>query len=159
VSTHALTRQSRESAAATNLLGLAQDQLAEFFEALGEKPFRARQLMQWVYGQGELDFAAMTTLSKILRQRLADGACLELPAIRHTERSGDGTVKWLLDVGQAQAVETVFIPESRRGTLCISSQAGCALDCAFCATAQQGFNRNLTAAEIIGQVLLANREL
>jgi 23S rRNA (adenine2503-C2)-methyltransferase len=159
VSTHALTRQSRESAAATNLLGLAQDQLAEFFEALGEQPFRARQLMQWVYGQGELDFAAMTTLSKILRQRLADGACLELPAIRHTERSGDGTVKWLLDVGQAQAVETVFIPESRRGTLCISSQAGCALDCAFCATAQQGFNRNLTAAEIIGQVLLANREL
>jgi 23S rRNA (adenine2503-C2)-methyltransferase len=115
--------------------------------------------MQWVYGQGELDFAAMTTLSKDLRQRLEGCASLTLPRIKHQEGSADGTMKWLLDVGRSQAVETVFIPEKRRGTLCISSQAGCALDCAFCATAQQGFNRNLSAAEIIGQVVLANRQL
>jgi 23S rRNA (adenine2503-C2)-methyltransferase len=135
------------------------DQLNEFFAEMGEKPFRSRQLMQWAYGQGELNFAAMTTLSKDLRQRLEACATLALPPIKHRERSADGTVKWLLDVGHGQAVETVFIPEKRRGTLCISSQAGCALDCAFCATAQQGFNRNLSAAEITGQVLLANLEL
>lgn len=161
MSTHALTTSSSRhlEPVIPNLLGMPGDQLTAFFQDMGEKPFRSRQLMQWVYGQGELDFAAMTTLSKHLRQRLDECASLSLPRIKHRERSADGTVKWLLDVGQAQAVETVFIPEKRRGTLCISSQAGCALDCAFCATAQQGFNRNLTAAEIIGQVVLANREL
>ncbi len=161
MSTHALSasRQPQIGAAVPNLLGLPAKQLSAFFTGLEEQPFRARQLMQWVYGQGELDFQAMTTLSKALRQRLAQCATLQLPRIKRTEHSADGTVKWLLDVGQAQAVETVFIPESRRGTLCISSQAGCALDCAFCATAQQGFNRNLSAAEIVAQVLLANREL
>jgi 23S rRNA (adenine2503-C2)-methyltransferase len=112
--------------------------------------------MRWVYGRGVLDFAAMTDLSQELRARLVAIAALDLPSVLTHEQSLDGTRKWLLDVGGGQAVETVFIPEPNRGTLCISSQAGCVLDCAFCATAQQGFNRNLSAAEILGQVVLAS---
>jgi 23S rRNA (adenine2503-C2)-methyltransferase len=141
-----------------NLLGLPNAELAEFFGALGEKPFRARQLMQWIYQRRVFDFEAMTDLSRDLRGRLAAAACLELPEVLRREDSADGTRKWLISVGEGQAVESVFIPEPNRGTLCISSQAGCALDCAFCATGHQGFNRNLTAPEILGQVLIASAQ-
>ncbi len=135
-----------------NLLGLSQAELEEWFASLGEKPFRARQLMQWVYQRGVTSFADMTDLSKALRSRLDDVAAIGLPEMQSRFDSEDGTVKWLFESGNGQAVETVFIPEPSRGTLCISSQVGCALDCAFCATGHQGFNRNLTAAEIVGQV-------
>jgi 23S rRNA (adenine2503-C2)-methyltransferase len=141
------------------LLGRSPDELVEFFEGLGQRPYRARQLMQWLYQRRVLDFSAMTDLSKDLRRQLADAVELSLPPPLSAERSADGTRKWLLDVGRGQAVETVFIPEPGRGTLCISSQAGCVLDCAFCATGSQGFNRNLSAAEIVGQVLFAAREV
>jgi 23S rRNA (adenine2503-C2)-methyltransferase len=115
--------------------------------------------LSWLYERHVVDFAAMTDLSVPLRRQLAEIATLTLPAVLAREQSADGTRKWLLDMGAGQAVETVFIPDAARGTLCISSQAGCALDCAFCATGHQGFNRNLTAAEIAGQVVLASREL
>lgn len=141
------------------LLGLTAEALGDFFESLGEKPYRARQIMHWAYQRGELDFSRMTDLSLRLRKRLELIATMDLPQVISEEHSADGTVKWLLNVGAGQAVETVFIPEPNRGTLCISSQAGCALDCAFCATGHQGFNRNLTSSEILGQVLLANRAL
>lgn len=141
------------------LLGLPRAELEEVFARLGEKPFRARQLMRWAYGRGVLDPAAMTDMSVALRELLAARADLRLPEIRAIQRSTDGTVKWRLACGAGQLVETVFIPEEGRGTLCVSSQVGCALDCSFCATGRQGFNRNLTAGEIIGQVLLARREL
>jgi 23S rRNA (adenine2503-C2)-methyltransferase len=113
--------------------------------------------MRWIYQRGELDFAAMTDLSLALRLRLQEEANLSLPRVISEQRSVDGTIKWLIDVGQGQGVESVYIPEPRRGTLCVSSQAGCALDCAFCATGQQGFNRNLSAAEILAQVVIARR--
>ncbi len=135
-----------------NLLGLSEAELVEWFASIGEKPFRARQLMQWVYQRGVTSFADMTDLSKALRSRLNEIAAIDLPAMQSRFDSEDGTVKWLFESGAGQAVETVFIPEPSRGTLCISSQVGCALDCAFCATGHQGFNRNLTAAEIVGQV-------
>ena len=137
------------------LLGLTSAGLVEYFAGLGQSPYRARQLMRWIYQRGVLDFAEMTDLSRTLRETLAERAMLELPPVIREEKAADGTTKWLLDVGAGQAVETVYIPEPNRGTLCISSQAGCALDCAFCATGRQGFNRNLTAAEIIGQVVHA----
>ncbi len=146
------------SAGPRNLLGLSPAELVEFFASLGEKPFRARQLMQWIYQRRVHEFDAMTDLSRDLRARLTTGACLDLPAVIAREHSADGTRKWLIDVGAGQAVETVYIPEPNRGTLCISSQAGCALDCAFCATGHQGFNRNLSAHEILGQVLIASAE-
>jgi 23S rRNA (adenine2503-C2)-methyltransferase len=135
-----------------NLLGMSQRELEALFADLGEKPFRARQLLQWIYQRGVTDFDAMTDLSKALRERLAERATITLPRVDSEHRSTDGTVKWLFASGSGQRVEAVFIPEPGRGTLCISSQVGCALDCAFCATGAQGFNRNLTAAEIIGQV-------
>jgi 23S rRNA (adenine2503-C2)-methyltransferase len=115
--------------------------------------------MRWLYQRYVTDYAEMTDLSAALRKQLAEMTTLELPPVLKREHSDDGTRKWLLDVGANQAVETVYIPEPDRGTLCISSQAGCALDCAFCATGHQGFNRNLTSAEIMGQVVLAAREL
>ncbi len=142
-----------------NLLGLSRSALEAFFEDLGEKPFRARQLMRWVYGQGVSDFEKMTDISKKLRLRLAEVAEVRPPRIVTDQMSGDGTHKWMLRGSDDQAVETVFIPEIARRTLCISSQVGCALDCSFCSTAQQGFNRNLGTAEIVGQVWLAGREL
>jgi len=142
-----------------NLLGMSQDDLGQFFAARGEKPFRARQIMQWIHQRGVLDFDGMTDLSKALRQRLEEEAEVVLPEVRSRHDSDDGTVKWLFESGNGQAIETVFIPEADRGTLCISSQVGCALDCAFCATGAQGFNRNLTSAEIIGQVWHAMRVL
>ena len=142
-----------------NLLGSSPENLVEFFADLDEKPYRAKQIMQWVYQRRVLDFAKMTDLSLRLRERLTSIAQFSLPAVKTVENSSDGTRKWLIDVGAGQAVETVFIPELNRGTLCISSQAGCALDCAFCATGQQGFNRNLTAAEILGQIVIASIDL
>jgi 23S rRNA (adenine2503-C2)-methyltransferase len=142
-----------------SLLGLPAANLVELFENLDEKPYRARQIMRWLYQRYVTDYGEMTDLSAALRKQLAEMTTLALPPVLKHEHSDDGTRKWLLDVGANQAVETVYIPEPSRGTLCISSQAGCALDCAFCATGHQGFNRNLTSAEILGQVVLAAREL
>ncbi len=145
--------------AKTNLLGMSQDMLEQYFAARGEKPFRARQIMQWIYQRYVTDFDAMTDLSKNLREQLKQQFDIVLPSVQSRLESADGTVKWLFATDCGQAVETVFIPEPGRGTLCISSQVGCALDCAFCATGAQGFNRNLTSAEIVGQVFVANKEL
>jgi 23S rRNA (adenine2503-C2)-methyltransferase len=143
----------------TNLLGLTRAELEAFIAQMGEKPFRARQLMKWLYKRHVSDFDEMTDLAKVFRERLKEVAEVATPEITTTQVSGDGTRKWLLSMGAAQGVEMVFIPEPGRGTLCISSQVGCAMDCTFCSTGQQGFNRNLSAAEIVGQVWLANREL
>jgi len=143
----------------TNLLGLPRGELTEFVMQLGSQPFRARQLMNWIYKRGTGSFADMSDLAKDFRARLALTAEVRAPQIVSAQRSADGTRKWLLQADAAQAFEMVFIPEPDRGTLCISSQVGCALDCSFCATAQQGYNRNLTIAEIVGQVWLAVREL
>ena len=142
-----------------NLLGYSQSALVELFADLGEKPFRARQVLQWIHQRNVASFDDMTDLSKDLREKLADIAAIKLPEVISEQTSVDGTVKWLFESGAGQAVETVFIPEPGRGTLCISSQVGCALDCAFCATGAQGFNRNLGCDEIIGQVMQANRHL
>ncbi|MEM8548815.1 MAG: 23S rRNA (adenine(2503)-C(2))-methyltransferase RlmN [Pseudomonadota bacterium] len=144
---------------AENLLGTPRAALEAWFEVRGHKPFRARQVLQWVHQRHERDVQAMTDLSKTLRGQLAAEATFALPRVINRHDSADGTVKWLLSAKSGQAIETVFIPEQGRGTLCISSQVGCALDCAFCATAQQGFNSNLTSAEIIGQVWLAINDL
>jgi len=142
-----------------NLLGFDRDALSEFFVGLGEKPFRARQLVQWIHRRGVVDFAEMTDLATALRRRLDD--CAELPTlpVLREQISRDGTIKWLLGVADGNAVETVFIPEAGRGTLCISSQVGCMLNCTFCSTAQQGFKRNLSSAEIVGQVFHTVRYL
>jgi 23S rRNA (adenine2503-C2)-methyltransferase len=139
-----------------NLLGLTREALTELIESLGRRPFHAQQIMRWLYQRRVLDFDAMTDLSQDLRRELGEIASLDVPRVAETQESADGTRKWLLDVGGAQAVETVFIPEPARSTLCVSSQAGCALDCAFCATGHEGFNRNLSSAEILGQVVLAS---
>lgn len=143
----------------TNLLGLPRPALEALVAQLGSKPFRARQLMSWMYKRGASSFEEMTDLAKDFRARLAAAAEVRAPQIVSVQSSADGTTKWLLRADASQAFEMVFIPEADRGTLCISSQVGCALDCSFCATAQQGFNRNLTTAEIVGQVWLACREL
>jgi 23S rRNA (adenine2503-C2)-methyltransferase len=142
-----------------NLLDLDAQALAAYLAGMGEKPFRARQLMRWIYQVGEPDFAAMTDIAAVLRDKLAQCACIGVPGIVREELSDDGTRKWLLDAGTGNAVEAVFIPEETRGTLCISTQAGCALDCTFCSTGKQGFNRNLGVAEIIGQLWWANHQL
>jgi 23S rRNA (adenine2503-C2)-methyltransferase len=142
-----------------NLLGLTRPQLESFVRELGSEPFRARQLWSWMYKRGEGRFEAMTDLAKVFRAQLAERAEIRVPEIVTSQQSADGTRKWLLRADEKQAFEMVFIPEPDRGTLCISSQVGCALDCSFCSTAQQGFNRNLSTAEIVGQVWLANREL
>src|SRR5215469_10725407 len=142
-----------------NLLGLTRPALESFVTGLGSRPFRARQLMNWVYKRGEGSFESMTDLAKDFRAQLAARAHVRPPEIVSVHSSSDGTRKWLLRADASQAFEMVFIPEDDRGTLCISSQVGCALDCSFCSTGQQGFNRNLTAAEIVGQVWLAKREL
>ncbi|HTE40910.1 MAG TPA: radical SAM protein [Steroidobacteraceae bacterium] len=157
----------------TNLLGLTRSELEAYVVGLGEKPFRARQLHKWLYKSIEGDFEKMTDLAKSFRQRLADVAEVRTPAIKLSQVSADGTRKWLLYMDDSrkvtladldaidarQCIEMVYIPEPGRGTLCISSQIGCAMDCTFCSTAQQGFNRNLTTAEIVGQVWMAEREL
>lgn len=142
-----------------NLLNFNSQQMRAYFAALGEKPYRAGQVMQWIHQAGLSDFAAMSNLSKSLRVHLSDAATIRLPEIIACQQSADGTRKWLLKLECGNCIETVFIPEKNRGTLCVSSQVGCALDCRFCSTGKQGFNRNLTTAEIIGQVWLAVREL
>ena len=142
-----------------NLLDLDAAQLTAFVADLGEKPFRARQLLRWIHRFGETDFAVMSDMAKSLRDKLNGRAVVSPPAVLNDRISEDGTRKWLLDVGNSNAVETVFIPEAERGTLCVSTQAGCTLGCTFCSTGRQGFNRNLTVSEIIGQLWLANRAL
>lgn len=143
----------------TNLLDLDAAGLTAYFAELGEKPFRATQVLRWIHRFGQDDFDAMTDLAKGLREKLKANAVIVPPTVISDTVSDDGTRKFLIDVGNGNAVETVFIPEADRGTLCISTQAGCALDCAFCSTGKQGFNRNLTVAEIIGQLWQANRAL
>ncbi len=147
-----------------NLLGLTRSELEAFVADMGEKPFRARQLMKWLYKRAVGNFDEMTDLAKAFRERLKLVAEIRVPEVTLRQHSSDGTRKWLLAVDRGnssvpQAIEMVYIPEPGRGTLCISSQVGCAMDCSFCSTAQQGFNSNLTAAEIVGQVWLAYREV
>lgn len=146
-------------AGAASLLGLPRGELEDWFVARGEAAFRARQLMRWLYHRNELEPGRMTDMALPLRQTLEEAAGLELPEIAHHERSADGTRKWLLEVGGGQVIETVFIPERTRGSLCVSSQVGCAVNCPFCATGQMGFSRNLSAAEIVAQAIVARREL
>ncbi|MGH8473667.1 MAG: bifunctional tRNA (adenosine(37)-C2)-methyltransferase TrmG/ribosomal RNA large subunit methyltransferase RlmN, partial [Gammaproteobacteria bacterium] len=136
----------------TDLLGLDRHALEGFFTGIGERPFRAAQIMKWLHQQGVAEFQAMSNLAKTLRARLTEIATVTSPVVRADRTSRDGTRKWLLGLARGDAVETVFIPERGRGTLCVSSQVGCALDCSFCATGKQGFGRNLGAGEIIGQV-------
>jgi 23S rRNA (adenine2503-C2)-methyltransferase len=145
--------------ALTNLLDLDPAQLIAYCGELGEKPFRAKQLQRWIHQFGVGNFDAMTDLAKSLRDKLATRAFVASPAVISDHTSTDGTRKWLIDVGQGNAVETVFIPEENRGTLCISTQAGCAVNCRFCSTGKQGFNRNLSVGEIIGQLWMAEFEL
>jgi 23S rRNA (adenine2503-C2)-methyltransferase len=142
-----------------NLLNLNRQDMTDFFVNMGEKPFRAIQVMKWIHHLGIVDFDVMTDLSKTLRQQLKEIACVSLPQIVTIQTSQDGTRKWVLQLDNENCVEMVFIPEDDRGTLCVSSQIGCALDCRFCATAQQGFNRNLSVAEITGQLWLAEHTL
>ena len=142
-----------------NLLGMTLPEMTTFFADLGEKPFRAKQVFRWIHHFGVDNFEAMTDLAKSLRDKLPGVATIVPPTLMTEQASKDGTRKWLLDVGTGNGIEVVFIPEDDRGTLCVSSQVGCALDCTFCSTGKQGFNRNLTSAEIIGQLWWANRAL
>jgi 23S rRNA (adenine2503-C2)-methyltransferase len=143
----------------TNLLDFDAAGLTAWFADMGEKPFRARQVLRWLHQSGEADFSRMTDVAKSLREKLAGIAAVVPPVVVSDQLSDDGTRKFLFDVGGGNAIETVYIPETDRGTLCVSTQAGCALDCAFCSTGKQGFNRNLTTAEIIGQLWQANQSL
>lgn len=138
-----------------NLLGLTRSQMKAFFESIGEKGFRAQQVMKWIHHHNETDFAQMTNLSKLLRERLAQVSKIEMPEVTYRHFSQDGTRKWVLQLDEKNAVETVFIPDGRRGTLCVSSQVGCALDCDFCSTGKQGFQRDLTVHEIMAQIWIA----
>jgi len=142
-----------------NLLDFDEEGLRTFFESIGEKPFRAQQVLKWVFHHAETDIGAMTDLGIALREKLKSIAEIKLPEILREQRSSDGTVKWLIGFQGGNAVETVYIPEPKRGTLCVSSQVGCALNCSFCSTGAQGFARNLTCSEIIGQVWLAAQAL
>ena len=142
-----------------NLLDLDRDALSAHCERLGEKPFRAVQLLRWIHQRGAADFTQMTDLARSLRERLPAQALVAAPPVLSEQASDDGTTKWLFDVGGGNAVEAVFIPEDDRGTLCVSSQAGCAVACRFCATGHQGFSRNLTTAEIVGQLWFAEHHL
>lgn len=140
-----------------NLLGMTLSDLREFMVSIGEKPFRAEQVMKWIHHYGMDNFDNMTNLSKALRERLAQVAEIKAPDVVYHDFSEDGTRKWVIQVDERNQVEAVFIPDGDRGTLCVSSQAGCALDCSFCSTGKQGFSRDLTADEIIGQVWIAAR--
>src|SRR5690606_29526761 len=142
-----------------NLLDLDRRAMEGFFAELGEKPFRATQLIKWIHQRRVADFDAMTDLSKALRAKLSEICEIRLPRAVFDQQSTDGTRKWLLSLDGGNAIETVFIPEPNRGTLCVSSQVGCALECSFCSTATQGFNRNLSVAEIIGQLRFATAVL
>ncbi|TQV85720.1 23S rRNA (adenine(2503)-C(2))-methyltransferase RlmN [Exilibacterium tricleocarpae] len=153
-----MTEQAQTTDARTpkvNLLGLTQAELEDFFARIGEKRFRAAQVLKWIHQQGVADFDAMTNISKDLRGKLSRLAEVRAPEVLQQLDSADGTRKFLIRVSGGNAIETVFIPDGERGTLCVSSQVGCSLDCSFCATGKQGFNRDLTAAEIIGQVWIA----
>jgi len=143
----------------TNLLGLTREDLERWVVERGGQPYRARQIMKWLYKHGVGDFDSMTDLAKDFRSVLKEAAEIRTPEIVTAQTASDGTRKWMLRMDEVQGIEMVYIPEPDRGTLCISSQVGCALDCSFCSTGRQGFNRNLSAAEIVGQVWLANREL
>jgi len=138
-----------------NLLGLSREKMVEFFTSMGEKPFRAQQILKWIHHQGVDNFDEMTNISKALREKLKVNAEVFSPEIISQHDSSDGTRKWAMRVAGGSLVETVLIPDGERGTLCVSSQVGCSLDCSFCSTGKQGFQRDLTAAEIIGQVWLA----
>ncbi len=142
-----------------NLLDLSFSALKTFFAELGESAYRAQQVIKWIHQQGVIDFALMTNLSRSLRERLQATACVRLPELKLERVSADGTRKWLVGLYDGNVIETVFIPERGRGTLCVSSQVGCALNCSFCATGKEGFNRNLSVGEIIAQVWLAVRQL
>lgn len=142
-----------------NLLNYSRSNLEAFLKEQGEAPYRATQLLKWIHQLGETDFFNMSNLSLSLRKHLSEIACIKVPTLIKTLASKDGTYKWLLKLECGNAIETVFIPEKNRGTLCVSSQIGCGLTCSFCSTAKQGFNRNLTTAEIIGQVWFAKRFL
>jgi 23S rRNA (adenine2503-C2)-methyltransferase len=144
------------SQAKVNLLGMSPTKMEAFFAQLGEKPFRARQLLKWIHQRGVINFDDMTDMSKSLRAKLAEVADIRPPEMLSQADSKDGTRKWIIRVGEDSMVEAVYIPEGERGTLCVSSQVGCSLDCSFCSTGKQGFQRDLTASEIIGQVWLAN---
>ena len=144
---------------AVNLLGFDLEGLAAYCESLGERRFRARQLFRWMHQRGAADFAAMTDLARSLRDKLEGTAEVRALPVAGEQVSADGTIKWLFDVGAGDAIETVFIPEVDRGTLCISSQAGCAVGCRFCSTGHQGFSRNLTSAEIVAQLWFAEHDL
>jgi len=139
-----------------NLFSLDRKAMGEYLATLGEKPYRAKQIMQWLYARGVRDFDEMSDISKSLRSQFKDHCTTVLPRVSEEHLSKDGTCKWLFELHDGNRIETVYIPEKERGTLCVSSQIGCALDCSFCATARQGFNRNLSVDEIIGQVWLAN---
>lgn len=154
-----VTDNASPQASLENLMGHDRQALEKYFLSLGEKPFRATQILKWVHQQSTYNFSEMTNLSKSLRESLSNRASFTLPEIINDQASKDGTRKWLLRLEDGNSIETVFIPEAARGTLCVSSQVGCALNCSFCATARQGFNRNLTSAEIIGQLRLANQLL
>jgi 23S rRNA (adenine2503-C2)-methyltransferase len=146
-----------DTPAKQNLLGLSRQQMEEFFATIGEKKFRAGQVMKWIHQQGVSDFAEMTNLAKSLRIKLEQFADVRPPEVIYKHFSADGTRKWVIKVGDNAMVEAVLIPDGERKTLCVSSQVGCALDCSFCSTGKQGFMRDLSAAEIIGQVWIANR--
>ncbi|MBX2867052.1 MAG: 23S rRNA (adenine(2503)-C(2))-methyltransferase RlmN [Acidiferrobacterales bacterium] len=143
----------------TNLLSMDRAAMNQYFAGLGEKPFRSQQLLQWIYQRKVMDYEEMTDLSKALRLRLKESTCLTLPRIVNQQVSSDGTCKWLMQLQDGNSIEAVFIPEDDRGTLCVSSQVGCSLNCTFCATARQGFSRHLTVDEIIGQLWVANHAL
>lgn len=154
--------QSDQAAKKANLLGMSKDELSAFFVSLGEKPFRATQVMKWIYQFGVTDFFEMTNISKKLQYKLHEVACVVPPTVKYKEFSQDGTRKWVFEVAGGSLVETVLIPaddgkQFGRKTLCISSQVGCALDCSFCSTGKQGFERDLTPSEIIGQLWVANQ--
>ena len=145
--------------ARTNLLDFDLEGLVAFCEGLGEKRFRATQLFRWIHQRGVSDFGQMSDLGKSLREKLAGCAEVVAPPVMSQHESQDGTIKWLFDVGGGNAIETVYIPEDDRGTLCVSSQAGCAVGCRFCSTGHQGFSRNLTTAEITAQLWFAEHFL
>jgi len=153
------SNQPQSSPAQENLLGMNNDRLTDLFEGWQEKPFRARQVLRWIHQRGVGDFDAMTDIAKPLRLRLSEQATVKAPPVISDNTATDGTRKWLLDVGGGDAIETVFIPETNRGTLCISTQAGCAVNCRFCSTGKQGFSRNLNADEVLGQVWHAMHSL
>ncbi len=161
IPTHSVFKESEQVADKVNLLGMTQSELEGYFKTLGEKAFRAKQVMQWIYQFGVTDFAQMTNLSKSLRDKLSQHAHITPPTVQYKEFSEDGTRKWVFEVAGGSLVETVLIPaedgkKDGRKTLCISSQVGCALDCSFCSTGKQGFERDLSASEIIGQLWVAN---